>query len=239
MVAQSKALPPPGAHLAGAGHVHLHERAYVYLKELLLDGGLDPGEVISTDSVGRALGVSRAPVTDAVKRLTAEGFFVVMPQVGCRVVLPETQEVADFYELFALNEAYVTRLAAERRSPAEARTFAGMIAELVRRARSAKPAADHGPLLRQLNRSRHEAIHELARSPLNARIVAALWDRSDFYIRLAFGRFVPPRPAIEAQAVIAQAIVDGDGKAAERATQRCLRELGSEAAARLERRVTR
>ncbi|MBI4694436.1 MAG: GntR family transcriptional regulator [Gammaproteobacteria bacterium] len=216
--------------------MHLHERAYVYLKELLLDGGLNPDEVISTDGVARALGISRAPVTDAVKRLTAEGFFVVMPQIGCRVVLPEPQEVADFYELFALNEAYVTRLAAERRSPVEARTFSRLVADLLRQARSAKPAAEHGPLLRQLNRSRHEAIHALARSPLNGRIVAALWDRSDFYIRLAFGRFMPPRAVIEVQAVIARAVVDGDGARAERETQRCLRELGAEAATRLAQR---
>ena len=233
MVAQSKSLPPPRVRHAGASHVHLHERAHAYLKDLLLDGGLEPGDVISTEGVARALSISRAPVTDAVKRLTAEGFFVVMPQIGYRVVLPEPQEVADFYELFALNEAYITRLAAERRSPAEARTFSGLVADLVKQARNAKPAAGHGPLLRQLNRSRHEAIHALARSPLNGRIVAALWDRSDFYIRLAFGRFVPPRAATEAQAVIARAVVDGDGALAERETLSCLRELGAAAAAGL------
>ena len=70
------------------GSPRLHDLAYAYLKGLLLAGGLDPGDQISSESVGRVLAVSRAPVSDAIRRLTVEGLLEVVPQVGCRVVRP-------------------------------------------------------------------------------------------------------------------------------------------------------
>jgi len=50
----------------------------------MLDGGLEPDDLISTDEVAKALRISRAAVTDAIKRLVRDGFMTVMPRVGCR-----------------------------------------------------------------------------------------------------------------------------------------------------------
>src|SRR4051812_31077498 len=106
------------------GNPRLHDLAYAYLKELLLGGGLDPGDQISSESVGRVLSISRAPVTDAIRRLTVEGLLEVVPQVGCRVVRPVAAEMADFYEIFGATEGVVARFAAERRSTGQADEFA-------------------------------------------------------------------------------------------------------------------
>src|ERR1041384_2206402 len=102
------------------GSVRLQDLAYAYLKGLLLAGGLDPGDQISSESVGRVLAISRAPVSDAIRRLTVEGLLEVLPQVGCRVVRPVATEMADFYEIFGATEGVVARFAAERRSDDEA-----------------------------------------------------------------------------------------------------------------------
>src|SRR6476620_8963049 len=98
------------------GTPRLHDLAYAYLKNLLLGGGLDPGDQISSEAVGRVLSISRAPVTDAIRRLTVEGLLEVVPQVGCRVVRPVAAEMADFYEIFGATEGVVARFAAARRS---------------------------------------------------------------------------------------------------------------------------
>ena len=74
------------------GTPRLHDLAYAYLKNLLLGGGLDPGDQISSEGVSRVLSVSRAPVSDAIRRLTVEGLLEILPQVGCRVVLPVPAE---------------------------------------------------------------------------------------------------------------------------------------------------
>src|SRR4249920_1802129 len=102
------------------GTPRLHDLAYGYLKELLLGGGLEPGDQISSESVGRVLSISRAPVTDAIRRLTVEGLLEILPQVGCRVVRPVPAEVKDLYELFGATEGVIARLAAERRPANEA-----------------------------------------------------------------------------------------------------------------------
>jgi DNA-binding GntR family transcriptional regulator len=211
----------------------LHDRAYVYLKGLLLNGGLDPGQVISTESVGQALSISRAPATDAIRRLTSEGFFTVRPQVGCRVRTPERAEVGDFFELFARGESFVTRLAAERRSQPAADDFARECESIERDLDRLSSVPETGPALRELNRRRHRHIHELAESPISAEIVASFWDRSDFYIRVAFGAFAITDVAREAHRAIARAIIQGDGPTAESTTGDYLREVGRRVASQL------
>ena len=114
-------------------HPRLHDLAYAYLKGLLLDGGLDPADRISSDGIGRALSISRAPVGDAIRRLTMDGLLEVLPQVGVRVVTPVPAEVADFYELFAATEAVIGRLAASRRTPAEAVALRQLLTTLASR----------------------------------------------------------------------------------------------------------
>lgn len=142
----SRALPRPSRKLLG-NPSRLHDRAYTYLKGLLLDGGLEPGEIISTERVGQALAISRAPATDAIRRLTSEGFVAVLPQIGCRVRTPAPAEVADFFELFALGESFVSRLAAERRSTLAAGDFARECEAIERELDRVASAPDAGAIV--------------------------------------------------------------------------------------------
>jgi DNA-binding GntR family transcriptional regulator len=208
-------------------HSHLHALAYAYLKDLLLNGGLDPGDRISTDIIGRAIGCSRAPVTDAVKHLTADGFLVVLPQVGIRVTVPIADEVTDFYDLFAMSEGLIARFATSRRSREEARELEHLVENFKHEDFSLYKSAAPGAALREQNRRRHYAIHELARSPLTAQIASSLWDRCDFFIRVAFGRFCLSSEAQIAQSKIIVAICEGDSHAAEQTTREYILELGS------------
>src|SRR3954467_2116733 len=98
---------PDAPHSLWRGTPRLHDLAYAYLKGLLLAGGLDPGNQISSESVGRVLAISRAPVSDAIRRLTVEGLLEILPQVGCRVVRPVATGMADFYEIFGATEGVV------------------------------------------------------------------------------------------------------------------------------------
>lgn len=217
------------------GSPRLHDLAYAYLKGLLLGGGLDPGDRISSESVGRALAVSRAPVSDAIRRLTVEGLLEVLPQVGCRVVTPVPAEVADFYEIFGATEGVVARFAAERRSPAEAAAFAQLCAALASDAGLPADPDARFVELRQRNRRRYEKLHALARSPLSTGIAETFWDRSDFYLRVSFGGRGLPAYVRAGHAAFARAIVAGDGQAAEQATRRYLVRLGHDVAALLRR----
>ena len=218
------------------GTPRLHDLAYAYLKGLLLGGGLDPGDQISSEGVGRVLSISRAPVTDAIRRLTVEGLLEILPQVGCRVVRPVPAEVKDLYELFGATEGVIARLAAERRSAVEAEQFERRCATLASVAGLPSEPIARFVELRQRNRRRYEMLHDLARSPLSVGIGESFWDRSDFFIRVAFGaRDLPPFVRAGHAAFVA-AVVAGDGPTAERETRLYLVRLGQRVAALLERR---
>ena len=92
-------------------------------EELAARGGLDSRRPDLLRRGGRALSISRAPVSDAIRRLAVEGLLEILPQVGCRVVLPVPAEVKDLYEVFGATEGVIARLAAERRSATEADDF--------------------------------------------------------------------------------------------------------------------
>lgn len=218
------------------GTPRLHDLAYAYLKGLLLGGGLDPGDQISSEGVGRVLSISRAPVSDAIRRLTVEGLLEILPQVGCRVVRPVPAEVADFYEIFGATEGAIARFAAERRSPAEADQFGRLCAALASGAGLPDDPDARFVELRQRNRRRYEMLHELARSPLSTGIGETYWDRSDFFIRVTFGGRGLPGYVRTAHAAFIGAVVAGDGETAEHETRRYLVRLGHDVADVLERR---
>lgn len=213
----------------------LHDRAYASLKSLLLSGGLEPGDQLSSEAVGRALSMSRAPVSDAIRRLTVEGFLEILPQVGCRVIRPVPAEVADFYEIFGATEGVVARFAAERRSPAEAEQFGRLCAALA--SGTGLPADPDARFveLRRRNRRRYERLHALARSPLSRGIGETYWDRSDFFLRVTFGGRGLPGYVRAAHAAFVGAVVAGDGAAAEHETRRYLVRLGHDVAEVLQR----
>jgi len=217
------------------GAPRLHDLAYAYLKNLLLGGGLDPGDQISSEGVGRALSISRAPVSDAIRRLTVEGLLEILPQVGCRVVQPVPAEIRDLYEIFGASEGVIARWAAERRSPEEAGEFRALCASLAAdQGLPADPAARFLELRRR-NRRRYEMLHRLARSPLSTDSGETYWDRSDFFLRLTFGGRDLPGFVRKARAALVNAVVAGDGPTAEHETRHYLVRLGREVADVLER----
>lgn len=226
---------PDASEALWRGAPRLHDLAYAYLKGLLLGGGLDPGDQISSDGVGRALSISRAPVTDAIRRLSVEGLLEILPQVGCRVVRPVPAEIRDLYEIFGASEGVIARWAAERRSEKEAEEFRALCASLT--TGDGLPADPDARFLelRRRNRRRYEMLHKLARSPLSTDSGETYWDRSDFFLRVTFGGRDLPGFVRDARAALVDAVVAGDGQTAEHETRQYLVRLGREVADVLER----
>jgi DNA-binding GntR family transcriptional regulator len=221
---------------ADPGRARAHD-AYAFLLTELLEGELGPGDWLSVVDIANQLGCSRVPVMEAIKRLAGEGFVVIVPQVGCRVAMPAADEVGDFFALFAAVEGCVTRLAAERRTTQDLRVFREVCARIDRELKRAGDAASRDPLYRHLNLLFHTEIHRMAGAPSACRIAAAMWDRSDFYIKVAFGSLYFTRRVRQAHLAIRRALVAGDGDRAERAVKAHLRAVGEAVSERLRTRV--
>ncbi|MER8465577.1 GntR family transcriptional regulator [Mesorhizobium sp. M1396] len=85
----------------------LRDQIYHQIRNLIVIGQMRPGDVISEVSIAEALGVSRTPVREAVKRISDEGLVNILAQTGTYVA-PISR--AD------LEEAYIIRRALEMES---------------------------------------------------------------------------------------------------------------------------
>ena len=57
---------------------------YSFLRNQILSLVIEPGEMLSENSLSSQMSVSRALVRDALARLTEEGYIVVYPPTGDR-----------------------------------------------------------------------------------------------------------------------------------------------------------
>jgi DNA-binding GntR family transcriptional regulator len=87
----------------------LTEQTYDVLKERILARQLKPGERISIGEVASALGVSRTPVTGALKQLAQEGPVAIVPRVGTFVSRLTARDVEETFEVRQLVEAHAAR----------------------------------------------------------------------------------------------------------------------------------
>ena len=211
------------------------DAAYDYLKTCLLEGDYGPGQKLSVVELTRELNCSRVPVMEAIKRLAGAGFLHIVPQVGCRVVTPQPAEVRDFFALFAATEGTVTAFAAARRTMSEVEEFKRLCAHIDDIVRSAGKPGDRDPTYRRMNLLFYSFLHRLARSPVTTAIAATMWDRSDFYIKLAFGSLYFSRPVRAAHEAIRVALIAGDAEAAHAAVAAHLSAVGDGVATAMEK----
>lgn len=142
----------------------LQERTYQALRSALLDGEYLPGDRIYEATIAQALGVSRNPVREAVRRLQQDGLVEVRPHYGIYVTTIPAEEIEDIYRIRGALEATAAGLATERMSDAEIAEIAEIHAEQVRAAKEAAPLPRE-PVSVVLADRFHHAIHVGARSP--------------------------------------------------------------------------
>lgn len=201
--------------------------AYETIRLELLEGTLMPGDKLAVVELAEQLQCSRVPIMEALKRLEREALVTIVPQVGCRVITPSVADVGDFFVLFAAVEGAVAALAAERRDAADVERFGEVCREIDAELNDAGDPASRDPRYRRLNLRFHGEIHRLAHSPLASSMAAGLWDRSDFYIKIAFGSLYFSRRVIRSHRAIRRALVNGDPAAADAAVREHLLAVGT------------
>ncbi|MFJ9008589.1 GntR family transcriptional regulator [Streptomyces canus] len=192
----------PGAQFAprgarGRAPMRLGSLAYEQIKERLLEGGYRPGQRLSAVELGAELGVSKQPVMEALRLLSADGLVTIIPQVGCEVARYELQEVQDFFALFASMEGTIAGLAATRCTEAGLRGLDAISARIGHLTSETDPAA-RSHHYRALNREYHAQIHTLAGSAVVAEVSHRMWDLSDFLINTS-GADHPLHAALDAR----------------------------------------
>ena len=89
-----------------------------FIKRCILDGELAPGEQVKEVILSERLGISRAPIREALQILTQDGLITSEPQKGKYIRKMTRQEIENEYEIGGILEGAGRRPAAyEPRGP--------------------------------------------------------------------------------------------------------------------------
>ena len=89
----------------------LSQMVSAQIKAGILSGALAPGEKLVETALTESMGVSRTPLREAFRELAAEGYITVVPHKGAYVSLVSEAEVLDLYAITSVLEGLATRLA--------------------------------------------------------------------------------------------------------------------------------
>jgi DNA-binding GntR family transcriptional regulator len=140
----------------------------------IVEGSLEPGSRIVETRIAQELGVSQAPVREALRDLEQLGCVVHEPNRGCSVRAFSAEELLEAFPVRAALEALAARLAAERITTAELAELDELL-ERMRRAARGGDAHEQS----QANASFHATVVRAARN----RTLERQWQMLEPYSR--------------------------------------------------------
>lgn len=95
----------------------LREQVYEYLRTMLDDGRLKPGNYLDLNALAGEIGTSRTPLRDALLRLESEGFVEIQNRRGVRITELTLDWIRDIYEILGGLESGALISVADRVTP--------------------------------------------------------------------------------------------------------------------------
>lgn len=134
------------------------------LRQLIAAGKLAPGSRLNERELCDRLKVSRTPLREAYRILSAEGLVELTPKHGARVTQLSDDDVANIFDVLAVTEGLAARLATEKASQKALDRIAGLHRQMMA-AYQARDLARYSVAAK----GTHDAISEAADNPtLNA-----------------------------------------------------------------------
>ncbi|MCI4643805.1 MAG: GntR family transcriptional regulator [Hyphomonadaceae bacterium] len=176
------------------------------------------GERLLVKELSSETGASRQPIMSALNRLSAEGFVHIVPQVGCEVIDPGRDAIADFFRLFQQIEGLLAELAAQRRTEEDLMELKLAHQRLAMMEEASEPSPER---YLKLNQAFHQRLHEMAYSPLLARKQKNNFNMIDFFISqsVGFGNLMTGGDTVQEHAQIVDAIEKQDSARASSQSQ--------------------
>lgn len=191
-----------------AGHTSAYRTlgslVYQDIRAAIVGGRFRPGEKLVVTQLARDLGVSRAPVSLALKRLQSEGFVEGDPH-KVAVVAPLTVErIREVYAMRAALEAVASREAAARIGEDELRALDALAGELHCLTESDEWHPIDGLF--------HRRLREASRMPFLVDTLNNLYDQCEYIRTLDWGTHeIDRHRSVEEHAAILAALEARDG----------------------------
>jgi DNA-binding GntR family transcriptional regulator len=173
------------------------EQAYNYILQGILSGELAPGMRVPSEAVAEALGISRMPVRDALRRLEGDGAITIFANRGATVAQYSRDEVIQLIEMRAVLEGLGARLALANIGVREMDEFRHL---KVRMDRAADDLAEWI--------ARHDAFHNYLTSLSKRPLLMRQTERIRMMLRPYFRRHHAERQELEIPGHEHQKIID-------------------------------
>lgn len=186
------------------------------IRHWIVNGTLQPGEIIRDSEIAERFGVSRTPVREALLQLRYEGLVVMKPKGWTQVKPLDLSQIENHLRVVDELEALAARLAAEASDPdlsvAEAAN-AELEALLDRRGGMANPQIDWQLL--EINDRFHDAVIDMSGNMVLGDALKPIKARMRRYEQLYFDRATPiDSTSVVQHRQLLDAIRAGDGETA-------------------------
>jgi len=148
------------------------EKAYVTVRQGILEGRYAAGTRLTEQEVAAISGVSRTPVREALRRLQTEGMLEFVPNHGAVVASWSEAEVDDIFELRAMLESYAVGRATRFASAEDLRVLRELAERQIKEAQG--PEEQRLASIAALNSRFHDRIQQAANSERLHRMLVAL-----------------------------------------------------------------
>lgn len=152
-----------------------------YLSDKILSGKISPGQKIEEALITKKFNVSRTPVREAIRLLSATGLVKIEPRRGATVVALNIEQLTDMFEALVEIEALCAQFCAQRISTFEKKS----LEDILQRFESAISAKDE-ILYSALNEEFHKFIYQCSHNQSLQNTALNLWQQLAPYRRNIF-----------------------------------------------------
>jgi DNA-binding GntR family transcriptional regulator len=144
------------------------------MRDRILSGEFPPGSPLRQELLAEELGVSRIPVREALRLLSAEGLVDTIAHKGAFVSMLSKAEVQEFFDIRKRLEPWIFREAIPNLSESDLQRAERLVQEMD----STEPGQWGA-----LNWELHESLYRAAERPAALSVVRALHEKSERYFR--------------------------------------------------------
>ncbi len=157
---------------APVGRASLHDEVVERLRDMIVEGALEPGARVPERELCARFAVSRTPLREALKVLASEGLLELLPHRGAQVTRLTAADLDELFPVMGALEALAGELACAQITEAELAEIRALHYQMALHATRGE-LADYF----RLNQRIHEAIMAAARNPTLARLYRGLAGR--------------------------------------------------------------
>ncbi len=106
---------PSSKQFEEIGNMPLRQKIVNVLRDAILSGELKPGQALVETTLASQLGVSRAPLREALRSLSKDGLIETIPYRGTTVKTLSRKDIEEIYSLRGLHESFAAQRIIQRK----------------------------------------------------------------------------------------------------------------------------